>query len=84
MRSSAEPNPDGIAVEDTIVLAEALAGSTSIANPLHAYSERRFERCRMVVDNSLRLGEIESTGGSKKDHPRIMRDTMMALAGPIP
>ena len=40
-------------------------------------------RCRMVVQNSGRLGEIEIAGGDKEEHGRIMRETLMALAGPI-
>ena len=44
---------------------------------------RRFERCRLVVDNSGRLGQIEMEGGSKDEHAQIMRSTLMALAAPI-
>ena len=44
---------------------------------------RRWERCRMVVENSVRLGEIEITGGDPAEHGRIMRESMMALAAPV-
>jgi hypothetical protein len=37
----------------------------------------------MVVENSLRLGEIEMTNGNKDEHAQIMRESMMALAQPI-
>jgi hypothetical protein len=37
----------------------------------------------MVVENSLRLGEIEITGGSKDEHAQVMRDSMIALLAPI-
>jgi hypothetical protein len=37
----------------------------------------------MVVENSGRLGEIEVSGGDPQEHSRIMRESMMALAGPI-
>lgn len=30
--------------------------------------ERRWERCRMVVENSMRLGEIEKHAGDKAEH----------------
>jgi hypothetical protein len=50
---------------------------------LKAFESRRWERCRMVVENSLRLGQIEMENGSKEEHGQIMRDTAMALAAPI-
>ena len=37
----------------------------------------------MVVENSLRLGEIEITGGNQAEHAQIMRKSLMALAAPI-
>jgi len=37
----------------------------------------------MVVENSLRLGEIEIHDGDKQEHAAIMRESMMALAAPI-
>jgi hypothetical protein len=38
----------------------------------------------MVVENSLRLGEIEIAGGDKEEHGRIMRESLMAaLCQPI-
>jgi hypothetical protein len=37
----------------------------------------------MVVQNSLRLGEIEIAGGDPAEHAAIMRQSMMALAAPI-
>jgi 2-polyprenyl-6-methoxyphenol hydroxylase-like FAD-dependent oxidoreductase len=73
-----------IGLEDAVVLAETLEQSSTLEAALQAYSSRRFERCRMVVENSLRLGEIESTGGSKEEHGKIMRQSMVALAGAVP
>jgi hypothetical protein len=34
----------------------------------------------LVVENSVRLGEIEQTGGSQEEHAAIMRQSMIALA----
>lgn len=38
---------------------------------------------RLVVESSLRLGEIEQTGGSKDEHRALMFGTMKALTAPI-
>jgi 2-polyprenyl-6-methoxyphenol hydroxylase-like FAD-dependent oxidoreductase len=72
-----------IGIEDAIVLAEEVGRGGSVAEALARYQDRRWERCRMVVENSGRLGEIEITGGDKEEHGKIMRETLMALAGPI-
>jgi 2-polyprenyl-6-methoxyphenol hydroxylase-like FAD-dependent oxidoreductase len=72
-----------IGIEDAIVLAEEVANAGSVDQALDRYLARRWERCRMVVQNSGRLGEIEIAGGDKEEHARIMRETLMALAQPI-
>lgn len=70
----------GIGIEDAIVLAEELASATLLGPALERFQQRRFERCRMVVENSARLGEIEMSGGSREEHAQLMRDSLMALA----
>jgi 2-polyprenyl-6-methoxyphenol hydroxylase-like FAD-dependent oxidoreductase len=72
-----------IGIEDAIVLAEEFVRHAEVANALAAFQERRWERCRMVVENSARLGEIEIAGGDKEEHARIMRASLIALAEPI-
>ncbi|MEG2879327.1 MAG: FAD-dependent oxidoreductase [Comamonas sp.] len=73
-----------IGVEDALVLAEELArAAQGVPAALAAFEARRWERCRMVVENSLRLGEIEIAGGDKDEHAHIMRSSLMALAEPI-
>lgn len=72
-----------IGIEDAIVLAEEVTKHAGVAPALAAFEARRWERCRMVVENSARLCEIEIAGGDKEEHSRIMRDSMMALAQPV-
>ncbi|MRW89779.1 NAD(P)-binding protein [Duganella sp. FT80W] len=72
-----------IGIEDAIVLAEELEQHADTDAALAAFEDRRWERCRMVVENSGRLGEIEITGGDKAEHGRIMRETLEALNQPI-
>lgn len=73
----------GIGIEDGIVLAEELGRGATVQAALQAFQARRWERCRMVVENSGRLGEIEITGGDKAEHTRIMHETHQRLAQPI-
>lgn len=72
-----------IGIEDAIVLAEELVAHNTLNEALEAFGQRRFERCRMVVENSDRLCQIEIQGGDKAEHSAIMRDSMIALAQPI-
>jgi 2-polyprenyl-6-methoxyphenol hydroxylase-like FAD-dependent oxidoreductase len=72
-----------IGIEDALVLAEELGRTADVSMALAAFEQRRWERCRMVVQNSARLGEIEIAGGDKEEHARIMRESLMALAQPI-
>lgn len=72
-----------IGIEDAIVLAEEIGRHDRLDASLAAFEARRWERCRMVVENSGRLGEIEIAGGDKDEHARLMRESLMALAQPI-
>ena len=72
-----------IGIEDAIVLAEELGRHDKVEAAFETFQNRRWERCRMVVGNSARLGEIEMEGGDKAEHASIMRDSTIALAQPI-
>ena len=72
-----------IGIEDALVLAEELDRVRTSTARSRPFRHRRWERCRMVVENSARLGEIEITGGDKDEHAQIMRASMAALAQPF-
>ena len=72
-----------IGIEDAIVLAEELDRAVDVTSALAAFEARRWERCRLVVENSVRLAEIEITGGDPGQHAKLMRESFMALAAPI-
>jgi 2-polyprenyl-6-methoxyphenol hydroxylase-like FAD-dependent oxidoreductase len=73
----------GIGIEDAIVIAQELEKASRVAEALERFEARRWERCRLVVENSLRLGQIEMSGGSKEEHGQLMRDSMIALTAAI-
>jgi 2-polyprenyl-6-methoxyphenol hydroxylase-like FAD-dependent oxidoreductase len=56
-----------IAIEDAVVLARYLRCESSVEVALAAFMQARYERCRMVVENSEQLGEWEKRPGSA-DH----------------
>ncbi len=72
-----------IGIEDAMVLAEELSAGAALTPALSAFEERRYERCRMVVENSGRLADIEIEGGNREEHASIMQVSMKTLAGAI-
>ena len=73
----------GMAVEDGIVLSEELERAETIEAGLTAFEQRRFDRCRMVVENSVRIGELEQQGADPQETSRFTGQAMGALAGPM-
>ncbi len=73
----------GIGIESGIVLADELGRAGRLQDALDRFHARRWERCRMVIENSARLCRIEMEDGDKQEHARIMRDSMLALTQPI-
>jgi 2-polyprenyl-6-methoxyphenol hydroxylase-like FAD-dependent oxidoreductase len=72
-----------LGMEDAIVLAEETARTDTVPTALEAFMDRRWERCREVVENSLRLGEIEISGGSQAEHAQLMAAAGRTLGQPI-
>jgi 2-polyprenyl-6-methoxyphenol hydroxylase-like FAD-dependent oxidoreductase len=73
-----------IALEDGIVLAELLAAERDLETALERFMDRRFERCEMVVRNSVQLSEWEKDAAAhQEDAGRLQEESFMALAAPI-
>lgn len=74
----------GLAVEDAIVLSRLVGEGLSGHELAHGYTERRFPRCRMAVENSLQLDAWERMHGSPDADPgRLSAETWAALGEPI-
>jgi 2-polyprenyl-6-methoxyphenol hydroxylase-like FAD-dependent oxidoreductase len=73
----------GLAVEDALVLGELLSSEAALEDALPRFASRRYERCRMVVENSVRLGELEMQRAPAQEQAELQRTSMMALAEPI-
>ena len=73
----------GMGLEDGLAIAEELIKAPSIAQAFESYQNRRWERVSMVIRNSLRLGEIEKTGGDMQEHSTIMKESNIALNQPF-
>ncbi|HUB76649.1 MAG TPA: FAD-dependent monooxygenase [Solirubrobacteraceae bacterium] len=69
------------AIEDGVVLAEALAAQDSTEEALASYVERRYERCKLIVETSVAIGEWEQglrPGYDEKAARAAVLDSMLA------
>jgi 2-polyprenyl-6-methoxyphenol hydroxylase-like FAD-dependent oxidoreductase len=74
----------GLAIEDSVVLAQLLASEPSLPAALETFTARRFGRCRMVVENSFRLGEWEKNPGAPDADPvGVLDASLKTLAQPF-
>jgi 2-polyprenyl-6-methoxyphenol hydroxylase-like FAD-dependent oxidoreductase len=73
----------GLAVEDALVLCKELQSNASLDRALTRFTQRRFERCRMVVENSARLGDLEMHASPMQEQAELSRASMEALNAPI-
>lgn len=73
----------GIAIEGAIVLAEELGRRHFLEGALLAYAGRHYDRARLVVTASGRMGRIECEGGSVEEHTRVMVHAQQALRAPL-
>lgn len=73
-----------IAIEDAIVLSDVLREDGPPEKALEKFMARRFERCRIVVENSWQLGEWEKRPDIPGADPTaLIAASMKALAAPI-
>lgn len=72
----------GMAVESGIVLAEELARATDVDTALLAYQERRFERCRDVVETSVEIGRLQLEHGPPEQIGGMMEGALQRLNQP--
>jgi naringenin degradation protein FdeE len=74
----------GIAVEDAIVLCELVASDLALDRALERYVRYRYERCRLVVENSVELSLWEQQPDNPDADPvRLTRESWAALVQPL-
>lgn len=77
-----------MAFEDAVVLSELIDGPADLDSALPAFTQRRYERCRMIVENSLQIGrwQLQAWSGQpdpKEDIVGLSNRTLEALREPI-
>ena len=73
----------GLAVEDGLVLGELAQSDAPYPDIFQAFTERRFDRCRAVVEGSLRLSALEVSHAPPSQHREVFAKTTEHLWQPI-
>jgi 2-polyprenyl-6-methoxyphenol hydroxylase-like FAD-dependent oxidoreductase len=73
----------GMAIEDSLVLADELAAACDIETAFTAYQARRFERCKYIVDASKAICFGQLGKAPLVDNAEATRAMFMKVAEPI-
>jgi len=71
------------AIEDALVLAQELERSADVESGLAAFTHRRFDRCRTIVEGSERVGQWEQDHSLPIDPNATRNAVLMTAAQPI-
>uniref|UniRef100_A0AAU3GTH6 FAD-dependent monooxygenase n=1 Tax=Streptomyces sp. NBC_01401 TaxID=2903854 RepID=A0AAU3GTH6_9ACTN len=73
------------AIEDGIVLAESLASHAGHEEAFTDYTERRYERCKLIVESSRAIGEYEMDPALHPDfdHAGLTQHVLESMVRPI-
>jgi 2-polyprenyl-6-methoxyphenol hydroxylase-like FAD-dependent oxidoreductase len=71
-------------LEDAVALGDELAGAPTIDEALRAFCERRFDRCRYVVETTDRISYLQTQPGTTPDDlQQIITEGHARLAEPF-
>jgi 2-polyprenyl-6-methoxyphenol hydroxylase-like FAD-dependent oxidoreductase len=73
----------GMAIEDAVVLAEELSKEGCIENQLKRYMERRFDRCKFIVESSELIGRFQMDEVPDVDEKSMVEEMQRVTAQPI-
>jgi 2-polyprenyl-6-methoxyphenol hydroxylase-like FAD-dependent oxidoreductase len=73
------------AIEDGVVLAECLSSHAGLDEAFTRYTDRRYERCKLIVESSVRIGEweMDPAGHEDFDHAGLTQHVLEAMVQPI-
>jgi 2-polyprenyl-6-methoxyphenol hydroxylase-like FAD-dependent oxidoreductase len=73
----------GMAIEDAIVLAEELGKAETPQAAFAAYRDRRYERCRYIVEQSLAICHGQIGKGPQVDNHKATAEMFAVVSQPI-
>lgn len=72
----------GLAVEDGLVIADELGKTDNVAEALRGFMDRRFARAKLVVETSVKSGEMEIGNVDRAQQTGVLAGATQALAAP--
>ncbi len=72
----------GIALQNAAVLGQCISTVATLPEALHTFTERRFERAKLVIDTSVRLGELEREKSPPSENRALLTKAFMMLGQP--
>jgi 2-polyprenyl-6-methoxyphenol hydroxylase-like FAD-dependent oxidoreductase len=73
----------GMAVEDSIVIAEELTAKDSVESAFRGYQERRYDRCKFIVDASIGICRSQLGTGPRVEQAPATKAMFERIAQPI-
>jgi 2-polyprenyl-6-methoxyphenol hydroxylase-like FAD-dependent oxidoreductase len=73
----------GMAIEDSIVIAEEIARHDTVERAFAAYHQRRYERCKYVVDASVAICRSQLGTGPRVDQAQATRAMSERIMQPL-
>lgn len=73
----------GMAIEDSLVLADELVRADSAEQAFRAFRDRRIDRCRFIVETSLALCRSQLGLGPKLDQATVTHEMFEITAQPL-
>lgn len=71
------------ALEDGVVLAECLASHMNLDEAFNRYANRRYERCKLIVEASVRIGDWDTNPTDDMDPASLTQHVMETMVQPI-
>ena len=72
----------GMALEDAVVLGQSIASEATLDEALSAFMRRRFERVKLVVETSVKLGQLEQEKAPPGENVALLTRAFAAISEP--
>lgn len=69
----------GMGIEDGLVLAEEMARHANVSTALQSFMQRRYARCKLVVDSSLEISRLERERAAPQEQTAVVEKALAAL-----
>jgi 2-polyprenyl-6-methoxyphenol hydroxylase-like FAD-dependent oxidoreductase len=72
----------GMALEDAVVLGQSIGTAETLTDALEAFMDRRFERVKLVVETSVKLGQLEQEKAPASENMALLSKAFATLGQP--